>query len=128
MLTAAAAAACGRVVLVTSAMVYGAPADNPVPLDEDAPLRAVADGPPIGGLLEVEELAANGPRRAPRARVTVVRPAVLVGPGVDSVFTQHFDAPRLLVVKDSVPHWQFCHVDDLVSALVSRRSARSRGR
>jgi nucleoside-diphosphate-sugar epimerase len=27
-------------------------------------------------------------------------------------------APRLLVVKDSRPHWQFCHVDDLTAALV----------
>jgi len=36
---------------------------------------------------------------------------------VDSVFTRHFEAPRLLVVKGSDPHWQFCHVDDLVAAL-----------
>jgi len=49
--------------------------------------------------------------------VTVLRPAALVGPGVDSVFTRHFEAPRLLVVRDSRPRWQFCHVDDLVAAL-----------
>ena len=39
-LTAAAAERVGRVVLVTSAMVYGARPDNPVPLPEDAPLLA----------------------------------------------------------------------------------------
>jgi nucleoside-diphosphate-sugar epimerase len=49
--------------------------------------------------------------------VTVVRPATLVGPGVDTVLTRHFEAPRLLVLKDSVPTWQFCHVEDLASAL-----------
>ena len=116
--TAAAAANVPRVVLVTSAMVYGASADNPVPLDEDAEPRAVADGPAIGALLEVEETAREGARRPPGA-ARHGRPArrVLVGPGVDSLFTRHFEAPRLLVVKDSSPHWQFCHVDDLVSAL-----------
>jgi nucleoside-diphosphate-sugar epimerase len=114
---AAAAANVPRVVLVTSAMVYGASKDNPVPLDEDAPLAAVADGAAITALLEVEEIAARARTVHPGLRVTVLRPAVLVGPGVDSVFTRHFEAPRLLVVKDSRPHWQFCHVEDLVGAL-----------
>ena len=46
-LTCAAAARVGRVVLLTSAMVYGARPDNPVPLPEDAPLAA--DQPRHGG-------------------------------------------------------------------------------
>ena len=115
--TAAAAANVPRVVLVTSAMVYGASSDNPVPLDEDAEPRAVNDGPAIGALLDVEETATKARGVHPGLRVTVVRPALLVGPGVDSLLTRHFEAPRLLVVKDSHPHWQFCHVDDLVAAL-----------
>jgi len=49
--------------------------------------------------------------------VTVVRPAALVGPGVDTYLTRHFEAPRLLVVRGTEPIWQFCHVDDLLSAL-----------
>jgi len=98
-------------------MVYGALPDNPVPLAEDAPLRAISDGGALSGLLDVEEAAGRAPRVHPGLSVTVVRPAILVGPGVDSVFTRHFEAPRLLVVKDSHPHWQFCHVDDLLSAL-----------
>jgi len=31
--------------------------------------------------------------------------------------TRHFEAPRLLTVKGCAPRWQFCHVDDLSSAL-----------
>jgi nucleoside-diphosphate-sugar epimerase len=116
-LTAAAAARVSRVVLCTSAMVYGAFADNPVPLPEDAPLRAVPDGGLLSDLLEIERLADYAPRAHPGLSVTVLRPAALVGPGIDTVLTRHFEAPRLLVVKGSQPCWQFCHVDDLASAL-----------
>jgi nucleoside-diphosphate-sugar epimerase len=115
-LTAAAAAGVRRVVLVTSASVYGAVADNPVPLDEDAPLRALPEGI-LADLLEIERLAAEARRVHPGLTVTVVRPAALVGPGVDTLVTRHFAAPRLLCIKEASPAWQFCHVEDLAAAV-----------
>jgi nucleoside-diphosphate-sugar epimerase len=116
-LTAAAAAGVGRVVVVTSAMVYGALDDNPIPLDDAAPLRASSDGGLISDLLEIEALCARAPLSHPGMAVTVVRPATLVGRGVDTVLTRHFESPRLLVVKGSNPAWQFCHLDDLAAAV-----------
>jgi len=116
-LTAAAAGRVGRVVLVTSAMVYGARPDNQVPLAEDAPLTADADSSVAGDLLEIEQLARRSPRANPGTAVTVVRPAALVGDDIDTLLIRHFEAPRLLTVKGCAPRWQFCHVDDLVSAL-----------
>jgi len=116
-LTSAAAGRVGRVVLLTSAMVYGARPDNPVPLPEDAPLAAEADSSVAGDLLEIEQVARRSPRTNPGMAVTVVRPAALVGDAVDTLVTRHFEAPRLLTVKGCAPRWQFCHVDDLVSAL-----------
>ncbi|MEU5834596.1 SDR family oxidoreductase [Streptomyces diacarni] len=116
-LTAAAAAGVRRVVLCTSAMVYGALQDNDVPLSEEAELRATADATGMGDLLEIERLARRAPRAHPGLNVTVVRPAVLVGAGTDTTLTRHFESPRLLVVAGSRPCWQFCHVDDLVTAL-----------
>ncbi|GJF29935.1 NAD-dependent dehydratase [Kitasatospora sp. NE20-6] len=116
-LTAAAAAGVSRVVLCTSAMVYGALPDNEVPLAEDSELRATEEASLVGDLLEIERLARRAPRAHPGLQVTVLRPAVVVGPGVDTVLTRHFEAPRLLVVAGSRPCWQFCHVDDLASAL-----------
>jgi nucleoside-diphosphate-sugar epimerase len=101
-------------------MVYGARPDNPVPLPEDAPLAADTDSSVAGDLLEVEQLARRSPRAYPGTAVTVVRPAALVGPPpnpVDTLVTRHFEAPRLLTVKGCAPRWQFCHVDDLTSAL-----------
>jgi len=116
-LTAAAAERVGRVVLVTSAMVYGARPDNPVPLPEDAPLLADADGSVAGDLLEIEELARRCRRVNPGTAVTVVRPAAMVGDAADTLLTRHFEAPRLLRVRGCEPRWQFCHVTDLTSAL-----------
>ncbi|HCA86885.1 MAG TPA: NAD-dependent dehydratase [Streptomyces sp.] len=115
-LTAAAAAGVHRVVLCTSAMVYGALPDNDVPLAEDAELRATAEATGVGDLLEIERLGRRAPRAHPGLNVTVVRPAVLVG-GTDTALTRYFESPRLLVVAGSRPTWQFCHMEDLVGAL-----------
>jgi nucleoside-diphosphate-sugar epimerase len=115
--TAAAAAGIARVVLVTSAAVYGALEDNPTPLAEDAALQAPPEGL-VADLLEIERVAEDARRVHPGLTVTVVRPAALVGPGVDTIVTRHFASPRLLCIKDTAPTWQFCHVEDLASALV----------
>src|SRR5579859_3272106 len=116
-LTAAAASGVGQVILVTSAMVYGARPENPVPLDETAPLAAELDSSVAGDLLEIEHLARRSLRTNPGLDVTVIRPAALAGTAIDTLVTRHFEAPRLLTVKGCVPRWQFCHVDDLTSAL-----------
>jgi nucleoside-diphosphate-sugar epimerase len=116
-LTVAAAERIGRVVLLSSAMVYGARPDNPVPLPEDAPLLAGADGSVAGDMLEVEQLARRSRRVNPATAVAVVRPAALVGDAIDTLLTRHFEAPRLLAVRGCAPRWQFCHIDDLVSAV-----------
>jgi nucleoside-diphosphate-sugar epimerase len=98
-------------------MVYGAVPDNPVPLPEDAPVAAEPDSGVVGDHLEIEALVRRCLRSHPGLEVIVLRPAAVVGPGVDTVVTRHFEAPRLLTVKGSAPRWQFCHVEDLVSAL-----------
>jgi nucleoside-diphosphate-sugar epimerase len=81
------------------------------------PLAPDTDSSVAGDLLEIEQLAHRSPRANPGMAVTVVRPAALVGDDVDTLVTRHFEAPRLLTVKGCAPRWQFCHVDDLVSAL-----------
>ena len=116
-LTAAAAGGVGRVVIVTSAMVYGARPENPVPLAEAAPLGADLDGSVVGDFLEIEQLAERARLSYPGMAVTVVRPAALVGPGIDTLITRHFESPRLLAVKGCAPRWQFCYLTDLMSAL-----------
>ena len=114
-----AAAGVARLVVVSSAMAYGASPGNPVPLPEDAPLAADADEGLVGDLLMVEQVLRAAEQVHPGLAITVVRPATLVGPGIDTVMTRHFEAPRLLTVKGGCPAWQFCHVEDLATALVT---------
>ncbi len=116
-LTAAAASGVTRVILVTSTMVYGATPDNPVPLAEDAPRVSDNSEGLMGDFAEIEALAERARRAHPSLTVTVVRPAPLVGPGLDTLLSRHFSAPRLLTVKGHEQHWQFCHEEDLASAL-----------
>jgi nucleoside-diphosphate-sugar epimerase len=118
-LEAASAAGVRHVTLVTSAMVYGAFPDNPVPLDETAPLRAQRDDSLVGDFVEIERQAESHRHTDPCVTVAVLRPATLCGPGADSVLTRHFESPRLLVVRGSAPLWQFCHVADLEAACVA---------
>ena len=115
----AAAAGVARLVVVTSAMMYGAAPANPVPLPEDAPVAAEPDEGLVGDLLVVEQVLRAAAQVHTGLAVTVVRPAALVGPDIDTVITRHFEAPRLLTVRGGHPAWQFCHVDDLATALAS---------
>ncbi len=115
--TATAAVGARRLVAVTSAMVLGARAGAPVPLPDDAPPDAPADTGEVGDLLEVEHVLARVPRSHPSLRLAVLRPAALVGPGVDTVVSRHFEAPRLLVLREAATVWQFCHLDDLADAV-----------
>jgi nucleoside-diphosphate-sugar epimerase len=117
-LRAAREAGAKRVVLCTSAEVYGARPDNPVPLLDKAALR----GEPDEGTLAhdhacVEELARQASGRG--FSVTVLRPATLVGlsAAYDGQVLRQLSSPRLLAVRGREPLWQLCHVDDLLSAI-----------
>lgn len=118
-LDAAAAAGVRRVVLLTSAMVYGADPGNSVPLEEDAPLVPGERDGLVGDWISMERAASDRATDERAPEVTVVRPASVVGPFADSLLPGLFEAVRLLALRDGRCHWQFCHVDDLVDALVA---------
>jgi nucleoside-diphosphate-sugar epimerase len=119
LLDAAAAAGVKRVVLVTSAMVYGAYATNSVPLSEDDPILAEPPDGLVGDWIAMEKAALRHRNGASALELTVVRPASLVGPAPDALLPGLFEALRLLGIRDAKCHWQFCHLDDLLDALIA---------
>ncbi len=105
-------------VLVSSAMVYGAWANNPVPLVEDAPLRPAGDFVFARQLGALEQMADDWRVAQPGRRVAVLRPVV----------TMAADASGRLAValaagmghrrgEDDSPA-QFVHLDDVASAVL----------
>ena len=117
-LEAAREVGAARLVLCTSADVYGVHPDNPVPLPDGAVLGGAADELTLtGDHVEVERLASHAQRTG--LAVTVLRPATLVGlgPAYDGQLLRQLSAPRLLAVRGIEPLWQLCHVEDLISAL-----------
>jgi nucleoside-diphosphate-sugar epimerase len=120
-LTAKVLAACNaanvqRLVMISSAMVYGASSLNEVPLPDEAPLRANGTVGVLQDLLDAEEQIARWGSEHKTA-VSIVRPAIVFGPNIDTAFLRHFESPRLLFLKGSTPAWQFVHVVDVATAI-----------
>ncbi|MHB8468113.1 MAG: NAD-dependent epimerase/dehydratase family protein [Acidimicrobiales bacterium] len=116
-LIAAAQRPVRSLVYVSSATVYGAWADNPVPLTEDAPLRP---NPAIGDAVahaEVERLVAEWADDHPATKVAVLRPAVVLGPGVDTWLSRALTVSARLRSDSTDPARQFVHVEDVVGAV-----------
>lgn len=114
---AAAAVGARKIVYTSSAVVYGAHPDNDVPLTEEAPLRANPDFPYAEHKHEVEAWLERWIPDHPELVATVLRPAIVAGPGVDNFIVRALQGPRWLVVAGHRPPLQFVHVDDLAAAV-----------
>jgi len=126
-LAAAAAVGARSVVVLSSALVYGAHTDNPVPLTEDAPLRANEDFAPAVHKLLCERLVELYRSEHPDMAVCVFRAATVFGPTVDNFVTRMLEAPRLTRVKGFDPPLQVVHEDDVAAALVFAATTRLDG-
>jgi nucleoside-diphosphate-sugar epimerase len=117
LLEAAGDAACAHLVVVTSALVYGAWPTNPVPLTEDAALRPNPGFEPAVLLAEVERLVAEWHDAHPGAVVTILRPAPVVAEGETGWLAPMLAAVRGVPIGDTDPPGQYLHLDDLASAV-----------
>jgi nucleoside-diphosphate-sugar epimerase len=106
-----------HLVVVSSALVYGAWPTNPVPLTEGAPLRPNPDFPPAVELGEVERLVAEWRDTHPSATVAVLRPAVPVAEEAPGWLAPMLGAVRGVPVGDDDPPGQFVHLDDVADAV-----------
>jgi nucleoside-diphosphate-sugar epimerase len=114
-LDAAGACSIDHVVLVSDAMVYGAWANNPVPLTEDAVLRPNPGFTWAAERAEIERLAGEWRSAHPRSTVTMLRP---VRTTVRSDWLMDLLRPGTTVpALADEPPVQFLHLDDLASAV-----------
>ena len=114
---AAAKAGCRKIVYTSAATVYGARPDNDFPLTEASPLRANIDFNYAEHKLDIERWLATWVEQHPSIAVTILRPATVVGAGLENFITRQLEMPRLPTVRGYRPPWQVAHVDDVVAAL-----------
>ncbi len=117
-LRACASAGVERIVLMSSATVYGPRPDNPPALAEDAPLR-----PPAGFAYAEDKAACEALFQAfaeehPQACVSILRGCVVMGPNAANFITAALDKPVLIGVRGDDPEMQFVHEDDLAEVLL----------
>ncbi|HEX6312742.1 MAG TPA: NAD-dependent epimerase/dehydratase family protein [Acidimicrobiia bacterium] len=117
-LEAAAAVGVRKVVRVSPSSVYGAWANNTVPLTEDAPLRPNPGYSPAVQAAEVERLLAEWGDEHPAVTVTTLRAAPVLGPGAERLPSRLLLGRPSVRVRGASAPVQALHVDDLVAALV----------
>jgi nucleoside-diphosphate-sugar epimerase len=116
-----------HVVLLSSAMVYGAWPNNPVPLTEDAPLRPDPGFAFVEQVAQVEQMADAWRTSAPGRRVAVLRPALALAADGTSSVVRALAAGLGTRIDEDDPPAQFLHLDDLASAVVLAHEQRLDG-
>lgn len=107
----------GHVVLVSSALVYGAWANNPVPLTEDAILRPGVGFVYARQLAAAEAMADRWRRQRSGRTVTVLRPVVAMAADGTSQLATSLAAGLGQRFGEADPAVQFLHLDDLAAAV-----------
>ena len=107
-----------HLVLVSSAMVYGAWANNPVPITEEAVLRPDVEFVYARQLGAVEQLADEWRLAEPERTVTVLRPAVAMAADGTSGLAAALAAGMGQRFGEDDPPAQFLHIDDLAAAVL----------
>jgi UDP-glucose 4-epimerase len=117
-LDAAAAVGVRKVIRVSTAAVYGAWPNNPVPLTEGATLRPNPGFAPAVHAAEVERLLGEWREQHPAVTVTTLRSAPVLGAGAERLPSRLLLGRPPLRVRGASPPVQVVHVDDLVEALL----------
>ena len=117
LLAAAAAADVRHFVMRGFTAVYGARGQNPNFLTEEHALRPNTALPWARDKLEAEQHAAAFARRYPAMKVTSLRFAPLLGPGVRNFYTRLLDNRVVPVLMGFDPLVQLLHPDDALTAI-----------
>jgi len=118
-LDASSAVSADHVVILSTAAVYGAWPDNPVPLTEDAVLRPNPGVDAVAARAETERVAAEWRGEHPATLLTVLRPCPVVIAGGEDWPAPGLEGVAGMGSGDDTRAVQFLHVDDLASAVVA---------
>lgn len=116
-LEAARKARVKHLVVTSSATAYGAWKDNPEWLTEDHPLHGNPGYQYAAEKAEIDLMCREFGKENPDITVTVLRPCIVFGPGVDNYISRMLCLPVLPVVDGENPRMQLVHEEDVVECL-----------
>jgi UDP-glucose 4-epimerase len=115
-----------KLVLVSSANVYGPRPDNPQFLTEDAPLLAAQRFPQMRDLVEIDHLVSTFLWRASEVETVILRPVHIVGP-VHNAPSNYLRIERPPILLGFDPMVQLIHVQDVAEAIALSLAPGRRG-
>jgi UDP-glucose 4-epimerase len=116
-----------KVVVLSSANVYGPSPDNSNFLMEDAPLMAASRFSGVRDLIEVDMLANAFFWRHPDIQTVILRPVHIVGPGIKNAPSNYLRLRRPWKMAGFDPMVQLIHVEDAARAMVEALRPEARG-
>jgi UDP-glucose 4-epimerase len=106
-----------KVVVLSSANVYGPRPDNSNFLTEETPLMAADRFSDVRDLIEVDMYAQSFVWRHPEIETVILRPVNIVGPTVRNAPSNYLRLPRPITVMGFDPMVQVIHEEDVARAL-----------
>ncbi len=110
-------ASISHLLYTSSATAYGFHHDNPVPMDEDQPLRGNDDFTYSKNKKEIEFLLKDFVAENDNIKVTILRASFVIGPTADNPVSRYI-RKRIAVLPSSYSPIQFVHEDDLLQAIL----------
>ena len=107
-----------KVVVLSSANVYGPSPDNSNFLTEDAPLMAASRFSGVRDLIEVDMLAHGFFWKHPNIQTVILRPVHIVGPTIKNAPSNYLRLRRPWVLAGFDPMVQLIHMEDVARAMV----------
>lgn len=116
-----------KVVVLSSANVYGPSPDNSNFLTEDAPLMAASRFSGVRDLIEVDMLAHGFFWRHPQIATVILRPVHIVGPSIKNAPSNYLRLKRPWMMAGFDPMLQLIHVEDVSRAMIHALRPEARG-
>ncbi len=112
-----------KVILLSSATIYGPRPTNPIFLTEDSPLLAGERFPQIRDQIELDMLAQSFFWKHHEIETVILRPVHVVGPNITNAMTTYLRLKRVPRLFGFDPLVQIIHEQDVIEALaLSMRS------
>jgi UDP-glucose 4-epimerase len=116
-----------KVVVLSSANVYGPSPDNSNFLTEEAPLMAASRFSGVRDLIEVDMLAHGFFWRHPDIQTVILRPVHIVGPNIKNAPSNYLRLERPWTVAGFDPMVQLIHVEDTARAMIEALRPEAKG-